>query len=95
MSDREGYVIECIKTEHNYITLGYEGIPWRVPLLFMREMLLEAFKRLGYDVVYAYICKSCLTNIGPGCCMHYSHTNRSKRYVIKNIVCVETKHDDI
>lgn len=54
----------------------------------------SAFKRLGYDVTYTHVCKSCLTNIGPGCCPHYHNANRSKRYVIKHIVCVEQATDD-
>ena len=82
---REMLLEEFKKKFANYMRFRHPNIKYKW------KQDYAAFKRLGYDVVYAYICKSCLTNIGPGCCMHYSHTNRSKRYVIKNIVCIETE----
>ncbi len=89
MPGREMLLEEFKKKFANYMRFRHPNVKykWRQDY--------SAFKRLGYDVVYAYTCKSCLTDHGPGCCAHYSHANRSKRYVIKDIVCVETERGAI
>lgn len=51
----------------------------------------SVFNRLGYNVVYQNICKNCGLHAKFGCCADYNVANRSKRYVIENIVCVEDK----
>jgi hypothetical protein len=56
---------------------------------------LSAFKRLGYEIVYTKICKSCLKEAHKDCCNNYDNANRSTRRVIKHIVCVEREVDDL
>lgn len=49
----------------------------------------NSFNRLGYSIVHQHICKSCGSHATAGCCSNYSIANRSKRYVIENLVCVD------
>lgn len=49
----------------------------------------SAFNRLGYRVVHLHVCKACGAHATSGCCRNYSVANRSKRYVIENLFCVE------
>jgi hypothetical protein len=49
----------------------------------------SSFKRLGYDVKYSNTCKACMKTGGKGCCSEYNSANRSRRYVIENIECME------
>lgn len=49
----------------------------------------SSFSRLGYRVVCQHVCKACGSHAEAGCCANYSSANRSKRYVIENLVCVE------
>lgn len=49
----------------------------------------SSFKRLGYDVKYAHTCKACMSTTGKGCCEEYNSANRSRRYVIEDMECVE------
>jgi TPP-dependent indolepyruvate ferredoxin oxidoreductase alpha subunit len=39
--------------------------------------------------VHLHVCKACGSHATASCCPHYSVANRSKRYVIENLVCVE------
>ena len=54
----------------------------------------STFKRLGYEIVYTNICKACLTEARHGCCAAYNRSNRSKRYLIKHLLCVEEEPVD-
>jgi hypothetical protein len=49
----------------------------------------SAFKRLGYEIVYTKICRSCFKEAHAGCCTNYDNANRSTRRVIRHIMCVE------
>jgi hypothetical protein len=49
----------------------------------------STFNRLGYNVKIMHICKACGSHATSKCCYRYSIANRSKRYVIENLVCVE------
>ena len=50
---------------------------------------LSAFKRLGYEIVYTKVCRSCLKEAHKQCCNNYNHANRSTKRIIKHIMCVE------
>ena len=50
---------------------------------------LSAFKRLGYEIVYTKVCRSCLKEAHKECCENYDNANRSTRRVIKHIMCIE------
>jgi hypothetical protein len=54
----------------------------------------SAFKRLGYEIVYTKVCRSCLQEAHKQCCPNYDNANRSTRRVIKHIVCVDKLVDD-
>ena len=54
---------------------------------------LSAFKRLGYEIVYTKVCRSCLNEARKDCCNNYDNANRSTRRVIKHIMCVEKTVD--
>jgi hypothetical protein len=54
---------------------------------------LSAFKRLGYEIVYTKVCRSCLKEARKDCCNNYDNANRSTRRVIKHIMCVERTVD--
>jgi Family of unknown function (DUF5906) len=55
---------------------------------------LSAFKRLGYEIMYTKVCRSCLREARKDCCENYDHANRSTRRVIKHIRCVERDEDE-
>jgi hypothetical protein len=54
----------------------------------------SAFKRLGYEIVYTKVCRSCLQEAHKNCCKNYDNANRSTRRVIKHILCVDKLVDD-
>ena len=49
----------------------------------------SALKRLGYDVEHINVCKGCGSIAKVGCCPGYNIANRSKRYFIKDLACIE------
>lgn len=67
----------------NYMRFRHPGIKYRWTSDY------SAFNRLGYRVVHQHVCKACCSHATAGCCPNYSVANRSKRYVIENLVCVE------
>jgi hypothetical protein len=67
----------------NYMRFRHPGIKYRWTSDY------SAFNRLGYRVVHLQVCKACGSHATAGCCRNYSVANRSKRYVIENLVCVE------
>ena len=67
----------------NYMRFRHPGIKYRWTSDY------SAFNRLGYRVVHQHVCKACGSHATAGCCPNYSVANRSKRYVIENLVCVE------
>ena len=46
----------------------------------------SSFSRLGYRVACQHICKACGSHAEAGCCANYNPANRSKRYVIENLL---------
>jgi len=48
----------------------------------------SSFKRLGYSVEKIQTCKACMKT-GGNCCPNYNRHNRSMKYVINNLRCVE------
>ena len=49
----------------------------------------SSFHKLGYDVTRKHICKACGSAAVSSCCAKYHPANRSKKYIIENIVCIE------
>ena len=50
----------------------------------------SSLNRLGYKVSHVNVCKECGFHAKAGCCNKYSPANRSKRYIIEGLVCVES-----
>jgi phage/plasmid-associated DNA primase len=50
----------------------------------------SSIKRLGYKIEHMSLCKGCGQEAISGCCKYYNAANRSKRYVIKYLQCVQT-----
>ena len=67
----------------NYMRFRHPGVKYRWTSDY------SSFNRLGYKVVHQHVCKGCGSHAESGCCVNYSIANRSKRYVIENLVCVE------
>ena len=53
----------------------------------------SSFNKLGYKVVHQNVCKGCGSHALTECCTKYSVANRSKRYVIRNLVCIENSFE--
>jgi hypothetical protein len=70
----------------NYMRFRHPGVKYRWTSDY------SSFNRLGYKVVHQHVCKGCGSHAEAGCCANYSVANRSKRYVIENLVCVEEPH---
>ena len=49
----------------------------------------SSFHKLGYDVTRKNICKACGAAAVSSCCPKYHPANKSKRYIIENIICIE------
>lgn len=49
----------------------------------------SSFHKLGYDVTRKNICKACGSAAVSSCCTGYHPANRSRRYIIENIICIE------
>ena len=67
----------------NYMRFRHPGVKYKWTSDY------SSFNRLGYRVVHVHVCKSCGSHAEAGCCGEYSVANRSKRYVIENLLCVE------
>jgi hypothetical protein len=67
----------------NYMRFKHPGVKYKWTSDY------SSFNRLGYRVVHKNICKGCGSQAISGCCAKYSMANRSKRYFIENLVCVE------
>lgn len=55
----------------------------------------SSFHKLGYDVTSKHVCKACGSTANYSCCDDYHPANRSKRYVIEHIACVEDYVGDL
>lgn len=67
----------------NYMRFRHPGVKYRWTSDY------STFNRLGYNVRIQNVCKACGSHATSKCCSLYNVANRSKRYVIENLVCVE------
>ena len=67
----------------NYMRYRHPGVKYRWNSDY------DSFERLGYRIDYINVCKGCGSRSKTGCCSEYNTANRSRRYVIENICCVE------
>lgn len=67
----------------NYMRFRHPGTKYKWTLDY------SSFHKLGYDVTIRHVCKGCGSPDGADCCDEYYPANRSKGYIIENIVCVE------
>jgi len=54
----------------------------------------SVFKQLGYCVEQVNMCKACNAISQVNCCSQYNIANRTKRYIIKGLSCIETSVTD-
>ncbi len=71
----------------NYMRFRHPGVKYRWTSDY------SSFGRLGYRVMHLNVCKGCGSHAEAGCCADYSVANRSKRYVIENLLCVENDNE--
>jgi phage/plasmid-associated DNA primase len=71
------------KKYHNYMKYRHPEVKYKWTSDY------SSFKRLGYNVKCANTCKACMKTGGKGCCSEYNRANRSVRYIIENIKCIE------
>jgi REP element-mobilizing transposase RayT len=67
----------------NYMRFRHPGVKYRWTSDY------SSFHKLGYRVVHQHVCKGCGSHAEAGCCNKYSAANRSKKYIIENLVCVD------
>lgn len=67
----------------NYMRFRHPGVKYRWSSDY------SSFIKLGYDVTYRHVCKACGSLAITSCCGEYHQANRSKRYIVENLVCVE------
>lgn len=73
----------------NYMRFRHPGVKYRWTSDY------SSFNRLGYRVVHQHVCKGCGSHAEAGCCASYSAANRSKRYVVENLVCIEDSFESV
>ena len=67
----------------NYMRFRHPGVKYKWNSDY------SSFRKLGYDVTYKHVCKACGSPATTSCCDEYHQANRSKRYIVENLVCVE------
>ena len=68
----------------NYMRFRHPGVKYKWTSDY------NAFKRLGYDIEHINICKACGATAKAGCCTHYNIANRCKRYIVKDLACIDS-----
>jgi len=72
----------------NYMRYRHPGVKYKWTSDY------DSFERLGYKIDYINVCKGCKSRSKIGCCSEYNIANRSRRYVIENLYCVENPVDN-